>query len=140
MIEFKVEGRPVPAQRMTQRGKFVKKNAQRYLAYKSMVKLIAQSYMSRNRMAPLLEQVEVDIDFYYQIPKSYNKKERQAIYDSDGNMRPKGQGDLDNLVKSITDSCNKICYGDDIQISEIKARKLYGETDYVAVRIKPINQ
>lgn len=140
MIEFKVDGKPVPAQRMTQRGKFVKRNAQRYLAYKSVVKIVARSYMSKNRIAPLTEQLKVDIDFYYQIPKSYSKKQRQMIEEGEGRFRPRSQGDLDNLVKSITDACNKICYDDDIQISEITARKLYGETDHVAVRIKQINQ
>ena len=138
MIEFKVDGKPVPAQRMTQRGKFVKKNAQRYLSYKSMVKLIARNYMAKNRLQPLQEQLRVDIDFYYQIPKSYSRKQIQAITDSDGKLRPKSKGDIDNLVKSITDSMNKICYEDDLQISELYARKLYGDTDHVTVSIKPI--
>lgn len=138
MIEFKVDGKPVPAQRMTQRGKYVKKNAQRYLAYKSAVKLIARSYMARNRLEPIQEQVRVDIDFYYQIPKSYSRKQIQAIADSDHKLRPRSQGDLDNLVKSITDGCNKICYNDDIQIAELKARKLYGDTDHVVVKIQTI--
>lgn len=133
-----MDGKPVPAQRMTQRGKFVKKNAQRYLNYKTAVKLVARSYMARNRLEPIQEQVKVSIDFYYRIPKSYSKKQIQAISDSNGSIRPKSQGDLDNLVKSITDSCNKICYGDDIQISEIQARKLYGESDYVYLRIEKI--
>ena len=129
----------MPAQRMTQRGKFVKKNAQRYLNYKAKVKLVAQSYMSRNRLKPLQEQIKVYVDFYYQIPKSYSKKQIQEIENSGGKIRPRSQGDLDNLVKSITDSCNKICYGDDIQISEIQARKLYGESDYVHLRIEKIS-
>lgn len=140
IIEFRVDGKPVPAQRMTQRGKFVKKNAQRYLNYKTAVKLVARSYMARNRLEPLQEQIKVYIDFYYQIPKSYSGKQIQEINESDGSIRPKSQGDLDNLVKSITDSCNKICYGDDIQISEIQARKLYGESDYVHLRIEKITK
>ena len=138
IIHFIVEGKPVPAQRMTQRGKFVKKNAQRYMNYKSAVKLVARSYMSKNRLEPLQEQLKVSIDFYYQIPKSYSKKRVKEIMEGGEDIRPRSQGDLDNLVKSITDSCNKICYGDDIQISEIVARKLYGEKDCVELKIEKI--
>ncbi|WP_020007375.1 RusA family crossover junction endodeoxyribonuclease [Salinicoccus albus] len=138
IIEFEIDGKPVPAQRMTQRGKFVKKNAQRYMDYKSIVKWTARSYMARNRLEPLQEQLRVSVDFYYQIPKSYTKKQIKAITDSDGRLRPRSKGDIDNLVKSITDGCNKICYGDDLQISEIQARKLYGEKDYVHLKIESL--
>lgn len=138
IINFIVEGKPVPAQRMTQRGKFVKKNAQRYMNYKSAVKLVARSYMARNKIEPLQEQLKVSIDFYYQIPKSYTKKQIKEIEDSDGVVRPRSQGDLDNLIKSITDACNNICYRDDIQIAEIQARKLYGESDYVHLCIEEL--
>ena len=138
MIHFKIEGKPVPAQRMTQRGKFVKKNAQRYLNYKSFVKWTAQSYMNKHQLGQIQGQIKVSIDFYYQIPKSYTKKQIKEIQDSNGAVRPKSQGDLDNLIKSITDACNNICYRDDIQISEIQARKLYGKSNYVELRINEL--
>lgn len=37
MIRFTVPERPVPAARMTRRGKFVNRQVQRYLAYKDKV-------------------------------------------------------------------------------------------------------
>jgi len=37
MIKFTVPGRPVPAVRMTRKGKYVKRRAQEYLEYKKTV-------------------------------------------------------------------------------------------------------
>src|SRR5699024_1912992 len=81
MIAFTVQGRAIPAVRMTQRSKYTRQ-AKRYLAYKNQVGWVARSQM---KGSPTSEPVAVNI----------------KIYLSGGN-----QGDIDNYFKSITDSLN----------------------------------
>lgn len=98
-IEFTVPGRAIPAVRMTQRSKY-SKPAQRYLAYKGHVGLIARQHMQG---IPTSDPVAVSVN----------------VYLSGGN-----QGDIDNYFKSITDSLNKVIYEDDRQVKVMKARKI----------------
>ncbi len=99
-MKLVIPGRPVPAVRMTRRGAHVKKNAQRYLAYKRHVGLIARrDYKDK----PTSEKVAVSV----------------SIFLHKGN-----QGDIDNYFKSLTDSLNKIVYEDDRQVVEADIRKI----------------
>jgi crossover junction endodeoxyribonuclease RusA len=59
MIKFTVEGRPVPHVRMTQRGKYVKQNAARYIGYKQMVGLIAKRCFKKPSDKPIKIVVDV---------------------------------------------------------------------------------
>ncbi|MEE4561588.1 RusA family crossover junction endodeoxyribonuclease [Paenibacillus polymyxa] len=70
MITFVINEPPMGAVRMTQRGKWTKKNAQRYLAYKQMIGLIARKQFSE----PLEGPIAVEIGFRYPFPKSWTKK------------------------------------------------------------------
>lgn len=101
MISFIVSGRPVPAVRMTQRGKYVKQNAQRYLDYKMQVGWIAK----QAGIKFLKGRVGVDITVYLA-----------------GGL----DGDWDNYGKSITDSLNNIAYKDDRQITDGRVLKVLG--------------
>ncbi|GAW29387.1 RusA family crossover junction endodeoxyribonuclease [Carboxydocella sp. ULO1] len=91
VFEFVVPGRPVPAVRMTQRGKFVKQRAQQYLAYKEAVAWYAVRAGVRRINGP----VAVEIIIY---------------------LADKKAGDWDNYGKAITDALNKVAYKDDRQI------------------------
>lgn len=75
----------------------------------------------------------------YGLPKSWSKKRKQAIIDGGYEEFPHVRGDIDNIVKSITDACNAIVYLDDIQIVDLRASKRYGETDKVDVWINELN-
>jgi len=91
-----VPGRPIPYVRMTQRGKYVKKNAQRYMDYKSTV---AWSYKAKK--GPKLNgNIEIGVTVYLH-----------------GKTTPMGMdGDVDNYIKTAMDSLNKIAYDDDRQV------------------------
>ncbi|AVX21616.1 Holliday junction resolvase RusA (prophage-encoded endonuclease) [Carboxydocella sporoproducens DSM 16521] len=91
VFEFVVPGRPVPAVRMTQRGKFVKERAQQYLAYKEAVAWYAVRAGVRRINGPVA--VEIII-----------------------HLADKKAGDWDNYGKAITDALNKVAYKDDRQI------------------------
>lgn len=98
MIRFTVPGRPVPAARMTQRGKFVNKQAQRYLSYKSKVGWIAKQHRIKQLDGP----VAVEVYVY---------------------LHGGRQGDADNYGKSITDSLNMVAYRDDAQVKRLVVEK-----------------
>ena len=93
MQELTVYGRPVPAARMTQRGKFVKRQAIRYMAYKDKVGWTAKEAGIKKSD----RNVKLDI----------------VIYLAGGR-----QGDWDNYGKSIADGLNGIAYIDDQQVKE----------------------
>lgn len=98
-ITIEVPGRPVPAARMTTRGKFKSRQAQRYLAYKRAVGWTAKAAGVKPVMGPLTVEIEVYLH--------------------------RGQdGDWDNYGKSICDGLNGVAYVDDSQIIDGRVRKL----------------
>ncbi len=92
IITVVVPGRPVPAVRMTQRGKFVKDRAQLYLNYKKRVGWYAKKHFKK----PINGPVEIKIKVYVS-----------------GKC-----GDWDNYAKTVCDSLNKIAYHDDCQVKK----------------------
>jgi Holliday junction resolvase RusA-like endonuclease len=110
VIEFTVPGRPVPAVRMTQRGKWIKPNAARYLAYKQQVGWTARPHFP----APFEGPVGIEIDAYI------------------ANKRP---GDLDNIIKALQDGLNGIAWLDDRQVVEIRARRHHGGPERAEIKI-----
>lgn len=103
VLRFTVPGRPVPAVRMTQRGKFVKVAAGRYLAYKNQVAWAAKGAKMRTGMDTLEGPVEVIGVFYL-----YGKRE----------------GDIDNLAKSVLDGMTGVIWIDDRQVRRLILEKV----------------
>ncbi|WP_164491870.1 RusA family crossover junction endodeoxyribonuclease [Staphylospora marina] len=102
MVKIVIEGRPVPAVRMTQRGKWLKKAAGRYLAYKNQVAWAAKAAKLRAGIETFTGPVEFIATVY--------------LY---GNREP----DADNVGKALTDSLNGIIWVDDRQITDFTVRK-----------------
>ena len=101
MISFTVPGKAVPAVRMTQRGKFVKDSAKRYMAYKTLV-----GYCCKIK-SPTSEPVSVALKFF---------------------VKGKVYGDIDNLSKAILDGCNRIAWEDDKQVYKLYAERIEVKT------------
>lgn len=80
---------------------------------------------------PLVMEILVN----HTIPTSWSKKERQDALD--GAVACMSKPDLDNVVKLILDSLNKIVYADDKQVVGILARKQYSSNPRVEVKIRP---
>lgn len=128
MIEFTVPGEPTGKGRP----RFTKSGGcytpDRTANYEQLVQYC---YMTAyNRPArPLTGPVMLEIDVYHAIPKRITKTDRSAL------SYPMKTPDLDNVIKIIGDSVNKIAYEDDKQIVAIIARKYYADVGRVEVRI-----
>ena len=68
---------------------------------------------------------------HFSIPKSRTKVKIGEYYP----QRP----DIDNLVKIVADSLNKLAYHDDAQVVELHGKKLWSDRDYVEVTLEEIN-
>jgi Holliday junction resolvase RusA-like endonuclease len=77
--------------------------------------------------------VYITIDFYLPIPASLSKTEKKMV--ADGLLRPAKRPDIDNLVKSVLDGLNEVCFDDDKQVVSILANKHYGEIPRTEIEI-----
>jgi len=116
IISFTVPGRPVPAARMTRRGKYLKRSAQRYLAYKDAVGWAARVALKE----PFAGPVGVEIWAYIA-----------------GGRRP---GDTDNLGKALLDGMNGIIYFDDIQVVDLIVHRRMGKPQRAEIRVWTIDE
>lgn len=75
---------------------------------------------------------------FYSIPASKSKKTKEQM--RKGVLRPTKKPDMDNVVKIIADSLNKIAYRDDTQIVDCQCRKFYSDRPRVVVKIQEIRE
>lgn len=108
-----IPGRPVPAARMTQKGKFVKPEALRYLEYKEKVAVFAKSCGIHR----LQGNIAVECKFFLK-----------------GGRMP----DVDNLLKTVLDGLNGIAWEDDRQVVKISAERIEGEPERAEVIMSKI--
>ena len=101
-----MEGRPVPAARMTRRQvqtRNITDQAKRYLAYKEAV-----GWAAKAAGIKLIEgNVKVEILLF---------------------LHGNNEGDIDNYAKAILDGLNGIAYKDDKQVSELYLKKIKVES------------
>lgn len=114
IINFTIPGRPVPAARMTRRGKWVKQNAQRYIAFKDFIRWTVWEIMRQKQLAPLEGPIGIEMHFYI----------------AGGRM-----GDIDNLEKAVNDGLNGVAWYDDNQIVEAHSYRHKGKPQRTEVKI-----
>ena len=139
MIHFKIEGKPVPQgrPRAVRMGAGVRMyDPPKSKVYKQMVAAKVCSYMKINGIQTITEPLAVHLNFYFTPPKSYSKKRIRAIEAKEELFTKKP--DVDNLAKSILDSCNNLLFKDDSQIIGLTIGKHYGHKDYVDVKVQII--
>ena len=139
MIHFKIDGRPQPQgrPRAVRMGAGVRMyDPPKSKAYKQMVSAKVRSYMKINGIQTITDPIAVHLNFYFTPPKSYSKKRILAIEAKEELFTKKP--DLDNLAKSILDSCNNLLFKDDSQIVGLTIAKHYGHEDYVDVKVQII--
>ena len=131
MRYFTIYGNPV-AKGRPRLGKWGTYTPEKTVNYENLVQF---SYLDKYKKIELLKgDLSMNIHFYFPIPKSTSKKNRELMLSNEimHNKRP----DIDNCVKSITDALNEIAYKDDSQIVEIHAVKLYSDEARTEVQIK----
>jgi len=101
---------------MTRRGKWVKRQAQKYLAFKEQVGWEARKHFKGE---PWQGPVGIELRFYLKVNRS--------------------RGDGDNLQKAIFDGLNKVIFEDDIQVVEGHFYILDGEPQRTEVRVWKLN-
>ncbi len=100
-------------------------------SYEALVALAGQQAMAGRE--PLDGPLRVSITAAVPIPASWSQRKQRAA--SDGELRPTGKPDLDNVLKAVFDGLNGVCWRDDVQIVECVASKRYGCTPGVALEI-----
>jgi Holliday junction resolvase RusA-like endonuclease len=120
---------PMGAVRMTGRGKYIKKNALRYLAYKEQIQWEVKKQFRRKEL--LAGPIEVKITFFMPMPKSWSNKKKSNSVGTYHTKKP----DTDNLVKGIFDALNKLVWQDDNLVAKVSAKKIYAENPRIKVEI-----
>lgn len=118
MSKIIIPGRPVPAVRMTQRGKYINQQAQRYLDYKSQVGWAGKTAIKKP------------------IPKGRYASVTMQFYIC-GGQTP----DIDNLIKAILDGLNGIAWEDDKQVVGVHAARFSAASkdgEYAEIEIKAV--
>lgn len=108
-----------PYVRMTQRGKYVSRQAQQYLNNKDalMTQLRSEMQWQNAEMYPKGIPLTVIMHVY--------------VHTSQGH-----RADLDNIVKSVFDSCKGIVFEDDRWIDEFQAERYIGEKERLFMIVK----
>ena len=119
-ITMILQGKPVPAVRMTQRSKWTPR-AQRYLKSKGALALQMQTAM-RGRARFGKTPLQVSIVFHYAKGADHRR-------------------DLDNEIKAVLDAANGILYTDDRWVDEIYAIRTLSDDgeDHVHLRVKELD-
>lgn len=100
-------------------------------AYKALVRQCAAQNAPKE---PLDGAVTLDVRIYRSVPKSWNKKKRDAALA--GVIQPTTKPDVSNVVKGIEDALNGIWYKDDSQIVHEYSMKQYAREPGVIVKMQ----
>ena len=83
-------------------------------------------------------QLELFIKAYYKIPKSASKKKRIAMLCEE--IRPTKKPDGDNILKTVADALNSVCYKDDKNIVKMSIEKFYSDMPRIDVVVQEVEQ
>ena len=127
MIKLFIPIVPMGAVRTTQKQKFVDDRAKRYLAYKQHIAHLVKQQIKTPSESPIL----ADITFYMSMPTSWSGKKKERLNGAVHKSKP----DIDNLIKGLFDSFNKIAWKDDNQVYEVHSKKVYSYNPGIGVEI-----
>lgn len=131
--EIKGKGRP----RFRSMGKFVSTYTPKET--KDYEMSIKEAYLNESTCTYFNnEQLILTLNIYQAVPKATSKKKTQEMLEH--KIRPTKKPDIDNILKSVCDSLNKVAYTDDTQIIEIVAKKYYAERNYMEIEIKTLEE
>lgn len=132
-ISFVVYGEPIAKgrPRVTKRGAYTPEKTVRY------EELVKFSYLQTERVRFTDgEALMMHIDIFMSIPKSTSKKKAEMMHE--GSIRPTKKPDIDNIIKAMGDSLNKLAFEDDSQVVCIVASKYYSYEPRVEITITEV--
>ena len=102
---------------------------------KDYEELVQQYFLLKYPKIKAIEgRIKVSIIAYLGIPKSTKKSDIDDMLDN--NISPTKKPDIDNIVKVILDSLNKLAFNDDNQITKLEVEKRYSKEEKVHVIIE----
>ena len=131
-IYFVVDGevRPKDRPRFTKTGRIF--TPKRTVEYENKVKgAYLREYPSG--MAFPDEAVEMVLNIYVEVPKSYSKKKRDHMICFE---YPKKKPDIDNQIKAIADALNGVAYTDDKQIVSLRVLRFWSESAKAEITLR----
>lgn len=134
MITFVVNGSPVGKHRhrsaVLPNGMIHNYNSKTNQDYE---KLVRWEYKRQCPNTYFVGELEVVINAFYNIPKSWSKKKKQAALN--GEIRPTTKPDVDNVSKILLDSLNKVAFDDDKQVADLHIHKFYSDEPRVEITL-----
>lgn len=98
--------------------------------YENWIRVCYQRERGALRFEP---PIVLEINAYFEIPKSYPRKKRELC--AKGAIRPTCKPDIDNVVKAVADALNGVAYKDDSGIVEVRCAKRWGNPERLVVRV-----
>ncbi len=97
--------------------------------------LIEQYFLLKYPRYQTIEgRAKVTIVAYFEVPKAVNKAQREQMLAN--TVSPTKKPDIDNIVKIVLDSMNKLAFRDDTQITKIEVEKYYSGEEKLYVKIE----
>lgn len=126
---FTIKDAPIPLQRPRYSQNHVW-DSQKH--QKMVIGVQFEQQMLKNE--PFSGPLEIDINFYFAMPKRLSSTKRDALRLSYHHCRP----DIDNLIKMYLDCANGILFKDDAIIAVVHSRKLYDDTERTELTISEL--
>lgn len=133
-VEFTVDGRPKgkARHRTTRTGRtFTPKETV------AAERAVGFAYRAAARARPIMTgAVRLSVEAVFGVPKSWNKKLRDAALA--GDLGYTGKPDADNILKLVMDALNGVAWVDDAQVHPERPVRRYGEPERVEVIVEEV--
>jgi Holliday junction resolvase RusA-like endonuclease len=144
-IQFIVPGEPVAKARARHRQITTKSGrsfVQSYtpkqtVSYEQTIADQARVVMHHGKYPVITAPVVLEVALLFSIPAGWPNWKRQAALE--GFIAHTTKPDVDNVLKSVKDALNGICWLDDAQVVHVDAFKRYGERPGVRIKITPVS-
>ena len=136
IIGFTVDGVPVGKGRpkFARRGNFVTAyTPAKTKTYEEQIALVAQESMKTENKVICPSPVQLNMDIFVPIPKSWSKIKRTRALN--GEEYPATKPDVDNVAKGVLDALNGIVFDDDKRVVGLSISKRYSDRPRVEVRV-----
>lgn len=126
-VFIEIAPKATPRPRFSKYGTYNKKE---YTEYKEVIRL---AYVAKNKGYPSENALQMRIDFFFKVPKSWTKKKKESA------KWHISKPDTDNLIKAIKDALNGVAYKDDSQVCIVYASKRYSQRQGIKIEIEEID-